>query len=56
MCSSCTLQVPVASVLNNVTVIKPQYAGDKADMGGSNVKDVLKGAKQEGGDVTAPVK
>ena len=48
------LQVPIASNVTNVTVIKTQVTTDAATMSGSSLEDIRKGA-DKAGDVTTPL-
>ena len=46
------LQIPIASAVTNITVIKTQNG--EASMSGAKLQDIAKGASQKAGDVSIP--
>lgn len=54
-CIGCMqLQIPVASTITNVTIMKSQNSED-AVMSGSNLKDIAEGITNTAGDVDIPL-
>ena len=54
--SSCAqVQVPIASTVINVTVIKTQVLAEDSDLSGADIKELMKDLNQKAGDVTAPL-
>ncbi len=52
--TGCQIQVNLASNVTNVPVVKTQLGNDKAEMTGSNLEDIKKGA-DEAGDISVPI-
>jgi hypothetical protein len=54
--TSCVqLQVPIASTVVNVTVIKTQALTEDSELSGADIKELMKDLNQKAGDVTAPL-
>jgi len=54
--TSCAqLQVPIASTIINVTVIKTQVLPIASELSGADIKELMKDLDQKAGDVTAPL-
>ena len=54
-CFGCLqLQIPVASTITNVTIMKSQNSKD-AVMSGSNLKDIAEGITNTAGDIDVPL-
>lgn len=49
------LQVPIASTVVNVTVIKSQVLAEDSELSGADIKELMKDLNQKAGDVTAPL-
>jgi hypothetical protein len=49
------LQVPVASTVINVTVIKTQALTEDSNLSGADIKELMKDLNQEAGDITPPL-
>ena len=49
------LQVPIASTVTNVTVIKSQNSDKEATMQGSRLDDIAEGITNTAGDVDIPL-
>ena len=61
LCSSFLLtsclqvQVPIASTIINVTVIKTQALTEDSNLSGADIKELMKDLNQKAGDITAPL-
>jgi len=55
ICGCIQLQVPIASTVTNVTVIKSQNSDKEAIMQGSRLEDVAEGITNTAGDVDIPL-
>jgi len=49
------LQVPIASTVINVTVIKTQVLPIASTLSGADIKELMKDLDQKAGDLTAPL-
>ena len=49
------LQIPIASTVINVTVIKTQALTEDSTLSGADIKELMKDLDQKAGDVTAPL-
>jgi len=55
ICGCIQLQVPIASTVTNVTVIKSQNSDKEATMQGSRLDDIAEGITNTAGDVDIPL-